>query len=203
MVSAPARSTPVSAAVSDATRRSATRMRASSSSGTKRLGHVVVGAEVERVHLVGLRAARRQDDDRHRGLRADRAGTLPCPPDRATRGRGRSGRAASAAKIVERLCAGAGDVHLVSARAQQRPDGALNRRPRRRRAGCEGDGVIDAAELGGSASSTATGTAIVNCAPPSGQFSAQTRPCSAASSPRTIHRPMPVPEARVFAAAPR
>ncbi len=39
---------------------------------------------------------------------------------------------------------------------------------------------------------------IVNRAPPSGQFSAQTRPCSTASRPRAIQRPIPVPDARVF-----
>ncbi len=33
--------------------------------GTERLGDVVVGAEVERLHLVGLVAARREHDDRH------------------------------------------------------------------------------------------------------------------------------------------
>ena len=53
------------------------------------------------------------------------------------------------------------------------------------------------------ASFVAAGTTIVNCAPPSGQFSAQTRPCSTASSPRAIERPMPVPDDGSVAAAPR
>lgn len=61
--------------------------------------------------------------------------------------------------------------------------------------------VVD--EFPGSAFFTAAGTTMVNCAPPSGQFSAQTRPCSAARNPRAIQRPIPVPDARVFAASPR
>ena len=37
----------------------------------ERLGHVVVGAEVERVHFVGLAAASREHDDRRPGVLAD------------------------------------------------------------------------------------------------------------------------------------
>ncbi len=53
------------------------------------------------------------------------------------------------------------------------------------------------------APSASAGTTMVNCAPPSAQFSPQMRPCSAASSPRAIDRPMPVPEVWAFAASPR
>ena len=57
--------------------------------------------------------------------------------------------------------------------------------------------------MAGSAALVAAGTTIVNWAPPPGQFSAQIRPCSTASRPRAIQRPMPVPDVRVFAASPR
>ena len=89
----------------------------------------------------------------------------------------------------------------VAASAQQRPHGALDR--------CL---VIDEqdtwlrrhdADSGGGESLTAAGTAIVNCAPPSGLLSAHTLPCSTASSPFAIARPMPVPDTRDVAALPR
>ena len=58
----------------------------------------------------------------------------------------------------------------ASAGAGQRRAGS---RPRRRRAGCGDRGVMQSVRRAGAASLTGAGTTIVNCAPPSGQFSAQ------------------------------
>ena len=67
--------------------------------------------------------------------------------------------------------------------------------PRRRRAGCAAPAVTPAPRRRPAALRRRR-NAMVNRAPPSGRFSAQTRPPCTASSPRAIHRPIPVPEVR-------
>ena len=103
-----------------------------------------------------------------------------------TRSGPRSSMAASASVAV------AGRFDVVAARAQQRDQRPLN-----------GDLVVDEQDAGArrhavlrrrdAAGRAAAATAIVNCAPPSGRFSAQIRPSSAASRPRAMPSPMPVP----------
>ena len=111
------------------------------------------------------------------------------PRSSTTRSGGRS------ANSLERVGAGAGDFDVVAARAQQRSDRPLDR-----------DLVVDEQDAG-------VGHRIVRRAGPgslamrrhperelSAAVRRSSRPrcgrCSTASSPRAIHRPMPVPEAR-------
>ena len=164
---------------------------------TKRLGDVVVGAQVERVHLVSLGAARRQHDDRHaeeaRTRRQtsvpSRSGKPEVEHDQVGRPLGRQPRA------PRRRCRRRRPrTRAIAAAAPPRAESTL----RHRRAGCD----VRRHALGRAVVSDlrAAGTTMVNAAPPSGQFSAQTRPRSTASRPRAIQRPMPVPEARDRAA---
>ena len=88
--------------------------------------------------------------------------------------------------------------HVIAARPQQRGHGADDVRF-----------VVDDEDARGHcycatvAARTGPGTTIVNRAPAPGTFSAQTRPPAAASSPRVIESPMPVPNDAWRAARPR
>ena len=64
--------------------------------GAERLGDVVVGAGVERAHLVAFGAARREHQDRHARRLAHAAADLDAVDIRQARGRGRSGPACRA-----------------------------------------------------------------------------------------------------------
>ena len=88
--------------------------------------------------------------------------------------------------------AGPGHVDLVAGRAQQRPDRALD---------CHF--VVDEQDARWPIHFTSAGTTIVNRAPPSAQFSAEIRPPTTASTPCAIARPIPVPDRRDLASAPR
>ena len=93
--------------------------------GAERLGHVVVGAEIERLHLVGLRVARREHDDRHGRPAADDAAHLDArhirQPEIEEHEIGRV-----LAHLMESVCAARGGRYLVSVRAQEEPDRRLN-----------------------------------------------------------------------------
>ena len=152
--------------------------------GPERLGDVVVGTEVERLHFVGLGTARGQDEDRHGRRRSHPAadlGTLEIRQPEIEDDQ--IGRAIGSG--LKRLHAGPRDFDFVAAGPQQRRHRSLNRGL-----------VIDEQDAGwrahqtsagsGLPARTSAGTTIVNTAPPSGAFSPQTRPPAAATSPRTI-----------------
>jgi len=94
----------------------------------------------------------------------------------------------------ERLGSSAGNLHVVSAGSQQRPHGALDRClvVHEQNAATHAHDAADSSPAG----AATRGNAIVNCAPPSAQFSTQIRPWAARTSPFAIQRPMPVPDAR-------
>ena len=101
--------------------------------------------------------------------------------------------------------AGAGDIDVVAARAQERPHRALDR-----------DLVVDEQDAGAwrhddACVYRALGRRSFGRGDGDGELRAAVRssspprsgPRSTASSPRAIHRPMPVPDARALAASPR
>ena len=165
--------------------------------GAKRLGHVVVGAGVERAHLVPFRAARREHQDRDaRGLPHLAAHLDAVDIRQAQIQHDEIG--AVALHRRQRRTAGAGGHDLIPARPQQRSHG--------------GDDVLfvvddeDARRHGYCATVTARvgpGTTSVNLAPAPGTFSAQTRPPTAVINPRAIDSPIPVPDAACREARPR
>ena len=166
--------------------------------GAERLRDVVVGAGVERAHLVAFGAARRQHQDRHARASGAPAGTprrRRCP---AGRGRARSRSGLSRSTASSRRPAGHRRQHLVAARAQQRRHRARGCSARRRRSGCAAAMLLRHRRRAHSARDRPSRT----CAPP-GTFSAQIRPPAAASSPRVIDSPMPVPNVACRAARPR
>ena len=94
--------------------------------GTERLGHVVVGAELQRLDLVGFGAARREDDDRQRRAGAHTAtdfGPVDIRQSQVEHHQIRRPRS----HRRERLFAARRDLDLVAARAKQRRHRALNR----------------------------------------------------------------------------
>src|SRR5262249_24534731 len=102
---------------------------------------------------------------------------------------------------LHRFLAGPGDLDFVASRAQQRRRGSLDR-----------GFVIDEQNPGqarhydvvtAAVSRCFAGMIIVNCAPPSAQFSVHTRSRSAETMPCTIARSMPMPGTRRLASAPR
>ena len=68
----------------------------------ERLDDVVVGAELETDHAVGLLPARREHDDRHLGARGAARGRRRSPSRRAASRRAGPGRAGSRARLLER-----------------------------------------------------------------------------------------------------
>ena len=163
--------------------------------GAERLGHVVVGADVERRDLVRLAAARRQDDDRHRWTARGCGGRPRRLPDPAGRDRARSDRAARRPTRLHRVGPVPDDVDLVAARrAAAAPPPAES--THRRRPGECARAVTPSLQ-------PSAGTTIVNRAPPSGQFSAQTGRAPPPACPRAIASPMPVPERRSLRVARR
>src|SRR5205823_12239324 len=86
----------------------------------ERLGHVIVGAEIERVHLVGLAAARGEDDDRRPRPLANAADHLETVTVRKVEiEHDEVGLAALVAR--ERVTRGPRGLHLESVAAQVRP----------------------------------------------------------------------------------
>ena len=165
----------------------------------ERLGDVIVGAEVERVDLVRFGASRRQHDDRHCRRALECAGTPRCLRGRAVPDRARSDRAAARrpSSALPRRCPRCRRRSRATAGAAPPRAGWT---PRRRRAGCAA-GRSCAGRRRQPVSQAGAGTTIVNCAPPSGQFSAQI----AARAPRRAVRgrstgPCPCPRR---AASPR
>ena len=167
----------------------------------ERLGHVVVGAALERLDLLALLVAARQDHDRRRRL-------APDPPDdlRARRCRAGRGRAA-------RRPAGAASQrsHAPCARRSPRRSGSRARRARGRaharvsssssttRTRRAGLGAIARAAHAGAARSRRPparrrGRSMSIARPPSSLRRAATRPPIASTRPRTTARPIPVPE---------
>src|SRR5262249_50709896 len=90
---------------------------------------------------------------------------------------------------LDRAAPGFDGVHAVPARAQQRRHRPLNRFL-----------VVDEEDQCGS---HAPLTAIVNTAPPSGWFSAHTRPSCTTSRPRVMARPSPDPNGCCTLSTPR
>src|SRR5262245_328511 len=159
----------------------------------ERLRHVVVRADVERRHLVRLAAARRQNDDRHLRMLADPAAYLDTFQIWQTEIQDdQVGRMVDGDGGARGFRAGAHDIHVVTARSQEGRDRPLN-----------GHIVVNQQDPHRARHGTSAGTTIVKQAPPSGQFSAEIVPRSTARMPRAIASPMPVPERRRFALAPR
>src|SRR5262245_47351120 len=159
----------------------------------ERLGHIVVGTDVERRHLVRLAAARRQNDDRHLRMLADPAAYLDTFQIWQTEIQDdQVGRMVDVDGGARGFRAGAHDIHVVTARSQEGRDRPLN-----------GHIVVNQQDPHRARHGTSAGTTIVKQAPPSGQFSAEIVPRSTARMPRAIASPMPVPERRRFALAPR
>ena len=161
--------------------RSAARMRASELVHAERLGHVVVGAEIERLDLAGLVVAAGQHHDRHGraalAQRADQVLPVRCP---AGRGRGSPGRAP---------------------RRRARPSAcAAGRRPRRRGSPARARPVRRKRRIGGSSSTTRMSHRARSCrrlqpggtAPGPGRVMVNTAPerSAAVARPRSC-RPWP------------
>ena len=159
--------------------------------GAERLRHVVVGAGVERADLVGLRAARREHDDRRRAAVSQQ----PAHLDAVHVGQAQVQDDEIGIDPLDAFQAGLRRTspwtphsRASAAAAPSWPESTA-RRPRSARV------TAWLRRVRRRAPRTAAGTTIVNCAPPSGTFSHQMRPPSAASSPRVIARPRPVPVA--------
>src|SRR5664280_522542 len=180
----------------------------------ERLGHVVVGPGVQRLHLVLAAAAPGQHDDRHAGpaaqLADDREAIHVRQPevedDDVRRLRGRGG---------ERLGAGAGSGHRVLAGVQvhsQRPQDlrfvvddqyAAHRRRPSAGAVSECDGPAPSTSAGTSGNSGNSGSGCVGCGaagsdttivkPPPGVSSGCKAPFIASTSPRDSASPSPTP----------
>ena len=161
----------------------------------------VIGALIESTHLVLLGAARGQHQNRRVGPFADLTADVGAIHVRQPEIEDHEVRPL-AFEGLERLAAAACHTDRVAARSQQRSGRTLN-----------GHLVVHEEDVDRachrlSSSSAAvvrvsTGMAIVNTAPPSAWFSAQTRPPSAASNPRAIASPIPVPNRRSRASTPR
>ena len=123
-------------------------------------------------------------------------GPLCRDPDRARSGRRLDGRA------LQRLGAGADHIDLVAPGSEKRRHRSLNRHLIVDEENSRGP-AHDTGSAAAAAALIGAGTAMLNRAPPSGQFSAEIRPCSAASIPRAIDSPIPVPDTQRFASAPR
>ena len=121
----------------------------------ERLGHVVVGAEVEGRDLVRLAVARRQDEDRRRRLAPDAADDASGRP-RSGRPRSstmRSGRRRSQAVERRRGVAGLDDVVAVSARGTSRSAWRVASSSSTSRIEAAARGVVTVASAGSAAGS--------------------------------------------------
>ena len=164
----------------------------------ERLGDVVVGAEIERLHLAGLVAAARQHDDRHAFVAAaDHAqqimavdvGQAEIEDDQ----RGILG------ELLQRDLAVGGFEDFIALRAQSHPQQLSDR-----------GFVVDDQDLDGGSVHAAVssilirgiGSRIVMTAPlRSVRLPAEIVPCIASTKPREMARPRPYPAAhdRLFA----
>ena len=86
----------------------------------ERLGDVVVGAELEAEHAVDLGVARRQHDDRHVRLGAQRRGRPRCPRAAAASRRAARRRSARRARGPSAALAVGGDLDLEAVLAAAR-----------------------------------------------------------------------------------
>ncbi len=157
----------------------------------ERLGHIVVGAEIEGLHLGGLVAAAREHHDRHAlVLAAQQAQELE--PLHVRQAEIEDDQVRLARRELERRLAVRRLEDLVALRAQPHPQQLADRRL-----------VIDDqdAEWGGAhaalstfLTAAGTGSVIVNTAPDrSVRFAAVMVPCMASTKPREIASPSPVP----------
>src|SRR5712672_4224029 len=157
----------------------------------ERLGDIVVGPEIEGLHLGGLVAAARQHDDRHAlVLAAQHAQELEALE--IWQAEIEDDQVGLAGGELERGLAVGGLEDLIALRAQAHPQQLADRRLVIHHQDAERGGAH--AALSTFLTVTGTGSTIVNTAPGrSERFAAVMVPRMASTKPREIARPSPVP----------